>query len=151
MPVKLEFYLFNRILHSLIRKGYKIKALNVFYKVISNMKVNAIDEIKELKKTIVFYKFILNIRPIVYAINQKKKRKTILMPIVIRKKEQLKRSLFWLKESDKARKERKLVERLYNELLEGYDGLGISVNRKFEFYDIALTQRPFLHILGLLK
>jgi hypothetical protein len=101
VPTKLEFYLFNRILYSLIRKGYKVKALNNFYIVISNMKNSKIENVSLLKKTILFYKCILNIRPSVYAFNVKKKRKAVMMPIVIRKKEQLKRSLFWLKESDK--------------------------------------------------
>jgi hypothetical protein len=47
-----------------------------------------------LRKTILFYKCVLNIRPTVYAINVKKTRKTVVMPVVTRKIEQIKRSLF---------------------------------------------------------
>lgn len=93
VPKKLEFYLYNRIVHSLIKKGYKIKALNSFYKVLSNLKLSKYS-INFLRKTILFYKCVLNIRPTVYAINVKKTRKTVEMPIVTRRIQQIRRSLF---------------------------------------------------------
>jgi len=150
VPKKLEFYLYNRMIHFLIKKGYKIKALTYFYKVLSNIKRSKYN-IKFLKKTILFYKCVLNIRPTVYAVNVKKTRKTVVMPVVTRRIQQFKRSLFWIKQSDKSRKERKLVKRLENELIECYHGKGVAVMRKFEYHEIAITQRPFLHILALLK
>jgi hypothetical protein len=93
VPKKLEYYLYNRIVHSLIKKGYKIKAFNYFFKILSNMKLSKYS-INFLRKTILFYKCVLNIRPTVYAINVKKTRKTVVMPVVTRKIEQIKRSLF---------------------------------------------------------
>jgi len=36
VPKKLEFYLYNRMVYSLIKKGYKVKALNYFFKILSN-------------------------------------------------------------------------------------------------------------------
>ena len=150
VPKKLEYYLYNRIVYFLIKKGYKIKAFNYFFKILSNMKLSKY-RIRFLRKTILFYKCVLNIRPTVYAVNVKKTRKTVVMPIVTRRIQQIKRSLFWIKQSDKSRKERRLVQRLENELVECYHGKGVAVKRKFEYHEIAVTQRPFLHILVLLR
>jgi len=93
VPKKLEFYLYSRIVHGLIKKGYKIKAFNTFLKILSNMKLSKYP-INIIRKTIVFYKCVLNIRPTVYAVNVKKTRKTVVMPIVTRRTQQIKRSLF---------------------------------------------------------
>lgn len=137
--------------NSLIKKGYKAKAINILNIVLATIKASKLEVINFLKKTEMFYNCVLYIRPLVYAINVKKRRKTVSIPLVTRKKEQIKRSLFWIKQSNNSRKERNLVERLYNELLECFEGTGNAVKRKFEFNDIAVMQRPFLHILSLLK
>jgi hypothetical protein len=80
--------------NSLIKKGYKAKAINVFNIVLATIKSSKLEVINFLKKTEMFYNCVLHIRPLVYAINVKKRRKTVSIPLVTRKKEQIKRSLF---------------------------------------------------------
>ncbi len=149
--IKIEFSLYNRILCCLVRRGYKGKALSVLRYAMGEMKNSEDETIRSIYKVILFYECIMNIRPCVYIRNIRKSRKTVEMPTCVSKEQQIKKSLLWLKHSTKRRKERTFKERLHIEFLECFMGGGDAATRKFEDYKIATDQRPFLHILELLK
>jgi len=144
--IELEFFLYSRIVCCLVRTGYKGKALSVLHTAMGKMKDSEDEIISSINKIMLFYECVVNIRPCVYIRNIRKSRKVVEMPTCMKKVQQIKKSLLWLKHSTKRRKERIFSERLYRELIECFMGAGEAATRKFEYYKIATEQRPFLHI-----
>merc|ERR1711916_235088 len=88
-----------------------------------------------------------NIRPILYVKKVRKSSKIFYLPRLISSEQEINIATHWLLKSVNNRKERKLYDRLTNEILDSYNGVGSTMNKKQNLYDIIIASRPFLNLL----
>lgn len=142
--VEREFLFLTKLLHILIKKGKKAKALKVFLLLIKNLKTKNIENCTAID---IIYQSLLNARPLVYTKKVRKSSKMFYLPKLISTEKRLNIALHWIIKSVNNRKERKLEERLTNEFMDCFFGKGSTILKKQNLYDTIIVNRPFLHLL----
>ncbi len=67
------------------------------------------------------------------------------MPVEVRPSRALTLGLRWLTTYSKARREKTMIERLQNELLDASNGLGAAVKRREDTHKMAESNKAFAH------
>ncbi|UOQ33040.1 SSU ribosomal protein S7p (S5e) [Candidatus Vidania fulgoroideae] len=106
---------------SLIRERYRMNPIDIFEKAV----LNASPEIEIKKK---------KIGGSIYSI-----------PVGISKKRGEFIALNWIKKFSKLRKEKSLSVSLFKEIIDTYNGVSNSINKKKELYKLADLNRAFAH------
>jgi small subunit ribosomal protein S7 len=70
---------------------------------------------------------------------------TYQVPVEVRAPRQTTLALRWLVSYAAARREKTMVERLMNELLDASNGLGASVKRREDMHKMAESNKAFAH------
>jgi len=129
------------ILKILVKKGNYIKYLNILYKILYNILI----EYKDINKF-----FIIIDKNICLPINFIKKRiagKNIMIPYKINENKKINLSVRIIINSLKFRNEKKLSNRLLNELIDIYNNRGISIKKRIEICKDIKLNSPNLRFL----
>jgi len=78
--VEREFLFLTKLLHILIKKGKKAKALKIFLLLIKNLKTKNIENCTAID---IIYQSLLNARPLVYTKKVRKSSKMFYLPKLI--------------------------------------------------------------------
>lgn len=125
----------KRFKNNLIRKGKKQKAEKVYQKVLSRVsEKNAIEKI--------FQRLVPKIR----LLDRKKGRSTLKIPGLVKGDQGLSLAIRWFFGSVKERKEKKLEDRVINEINDILKGKGRTWKKKENHYKLAIYNRGFLRL-----
>jgi small subunit ribosomal protein S7 len=86
-----------------------------------------------------------NVRPALEVKSRRVGGATYQVPVEVRATRQTTLALRWLVNFAKARREKTMVERLQNELLDASNGLGASVKRREDMHKMAESNKAFAH------
>lgn len=125
----------KRFKNSLIRKGKKQRAERIYQTILVRVKKK--NAIKRL-----FQKLIPKIR----LLDRKKGRSTLKIPGLIEGEQGISIALRWFFSSVKERKEKKLEDRVVNEIKDILKGKARSLKKKEAYYKLAVYNRGFLRL-----
>jgi small subunit ribosomal protein S7 len=86
-----------------------------------------------------------NIKPTLEVRSRRVGGATYQVPVEVRTSRQTTLGLRWLVQYSRARREKTMVERLMNELLDASNGLGASVKRREDTHKMAESNKAFAH------
>jgi small subunit ribosomal protein S7 len=86
-----------------------------------------------------------NVKPALEVKSRRVGGATYQVPVEVRASRQTTLALRWLVNFSKARREKTMVDRLMNELLDASNGLGASVKRREDMHKMAESNRAFAH------
>ena len=86
-----------------------------------------------------------NVKPVVEVKSRRVGGATYQVPIEVKAGRSTTLALRWLVSFSKARREKTLVERLANEILDASNGLGASVKRREDTHKMAESNKAFAH------
>jgi small subunit ribosomal protein S7 len=86
-----------------------------------------------------------NVKPAIEVKSRRVGGATYQVPVEVRAPRTTTLGLRWLVNFSKARREKTMVERLTNELLDASNGLGASVKRREDTHKMAESNRAFAH------
>ena len=86
-----------------------------------------------------------NVKPAIEVKSRRVGGATYQVPIEVRAGRSTTLGLRWLVNFSKARREKTMVERLTNELLDASNGLGASVKRREDTHKMAESNKAFAH------
>jgi small subunit ribosomal protein S7 len=86
-----------------------------------------------------------NVKPTLEVRSRRVGGATYQVPVEVRTPRQTTLGLRWLVQYSKARREKTMIERLQNELLDASNGLGAAVKRREDTHKMAEANRAFAH------
>jgi small subunit ribosomal protein S7 len=86
-----------------------------------------------------------NVKPTLEVRSRRVGGATYQVPVEVRPTRALTLGLRWLVTYSKARREKTMVERLMNELLDASNGLGAAVKRREDTHKMAESNKAFAH------
>jgi len=86
-----------------------------------------------------------NVKPTLEVRSRRVGGATYQVPVEVRPERSTTLALRWLVSFSKARREKTMVERLANEILDASNGLGASVKRREDTHKMAEANRAFAH------
>jgi small subunit ribosomal protein S7 len=86
-----------------------------------------------------------NVKPTLEVRSRRVGGATYQVPVEVRTPRQTTLGLRWLVQYSKARREKTMVERLMNELLDASNGLGAAVKRREDTHKMAESNKAFAH------
>jgi small subunit ribosomal protein S7 len=86
-----------------------------------------------------------NVKPALEVKSRRVGGATYQVPVEVRAVRQTTLALRWLVQYSKARREKTMIERLMNELLDASNGLGAAVKRREDTHKMAESNKAFAH------
>ena len=86
-----------------------------------------------------------NVKPTLEVRSRRVGGATYQVPVEVRTPRQTTLGLRWLVQYSKARREKTMIERLQNELLDASNGLGSAVKRREDTHKMAESNKAFAH------
>ncbi|WOX79273.1 30S ribosomal protein S7 [Candidatus Shikimatogenerans bostrichidophilus] len=139
---KYKSKLVTYFVNNLMKNGKKNLAYKIFYNAL-NIINNKINDINPL---IIFKKSLKNIAPKKLIKNKKIGGSNYNIPIEINKKKQIYISIKWLILYAKKRKEKTMSNKLANEIIAAYNGLGDAIKKRNNIYKIAESNKAFKNL-----
>jgi small subunit ribosomal protein S7 len=137
---KFQDRLVTKFVNDLMRKGKKSIAEGVCYGAFAIIEERAKEEpLKTFKKALD------NVKPVLEVKSRRVGGATYQVPVEVRAPRQTTLALRWLVSYAGQRREKTMVERLMNELLDASNGLGASVKRREDMHKMAESNKAFAH------
>jgi small subunit ribosomal protein S7 len=86
-----------------------------------------------------------NVKPTLEVRSRRVGGATYQVPVEVRTPRQTTLGLRWLVQYSKARREKTMIERLQNELIDASNGLGAAVKRREDTHKMAESNKAFAH------
>jgi small subunit ribosomal protein S7 len=86
-----------------------------------------------------------NVKPTLEVRSRRVGGATYQVPVEVRQPRQVTLGLRWMVQYSRARREKTMVERLMNELLDASNGLGAAVKRREDTHKMAESNKAFAH------
>ena len=93
----------------------------------------------------VFHDALDNVKPAIEVRSRRVGGATYQVPVEVRPERSTTLALRWLVSFSRARREKTMVERLANEILDASNGLGAAVKRREDTHKMAEANRAFAH------
>lgn len=130
----------TQLVNKILVDGKKSLAESIVYNALKGVEAkNGQDAVATLKKALD------NVRPTLEVKSRRVGGATYQVPVEVRPGRANTLALRWLVTFSRARREKTMVERLANELLDASNGLGASVKRREDTHKMAEANRAFAH------
>ena len=109
---------------------------------------DAIDKIKSKSKEEpinVFNEAINNIRQTVEVRSRRVGGATYQVPVEVKSKRSQTLAIRWLIEASRKRKDKKMSERIFNEIFDAYQNKGSAIKKKEDTHKMAESNKAFAH------
>src|ERR1700704_4703142 len=137
---KFKDKLISKFTNTLMFGGKKSTAEGILYGALDVIR----DRFKE-EPLEVFRKALDNVKPALEVRSRRVGGATYQVPVEVRPERSTTLALRWLVSFSKARREKTMVERLANEILDASNGLGAAVKRREDTHKMAEANRAFAH------
>ena len=130
----------TKFMNAVMYDGKKSVAETIVY--------GALDQVQSKTKqepVTVFHQALDNVAPHVEVRSRRVGGATYQVPVEVRPDRSVTLALRWLVSFSKQRREKTMVERLSNEILDASNGLGAAVKRREDTHKMAEANRAFAH------
>ncbi|MGM0470778.1 MAG: 30S ribosomal protein S7 [Bacillota bacterium] len=132
--------LVTKAINKLMYDGKKSLAEKIFYKAMAKVEKNTGDSAIE-----VFKEALNNIMPVLEIKSRRVGGANYQVPVEVDNERRVTLGLRWLIDSARNRGERKMVDRLSNEVIDAYNEEGGAVRKKEEIHQMAEANKAFAH------
>ena len=128
------------LVNKVLLRGKRSLAQKIVYDALADIeKRSGGDPVAVLKRAVE------NVRPALEVRSRRVGGATYQVPVEVRPERSTTLALRWLVSFSKQRREKTMVERLANELLDASNGLGAAVKRREDVHKMAEANRAFAH------
>ena len=132
--------LVTQLINKVLQRGKRQLAERIVYQALEGCREKAgTDPVVILKRALD------NVKPTLEVRSRRVGGATYQVPVEVRPQRATTLGLRWIVEYARARREKTMVERLMNELLDASNGLGASVKRREDTHKMAESNRAFAH------
>ncbi|MGH3647711.1 MAG: 30S ribosomal protein S7 [Micromonosporaceae bacterium] len=132
--------LVTQLINKVLQRGKRQLAERVVYEALEGCKEKSGgDPVVTLKRALD------NVKPTLEVRSRRVGGATYQVPVEVRATRATTLGLRWIVEYSRARREKTMVERLMNELLDASNGLGASVKKREDTHKMAESNKAFAH------
>ena len=129
-----------KLINSIMYDGKKTIAEKIIYVAIEKIKSKSKDEPLN-----VFNDAINNIRPTVEVRSRRVRGATYQVPVEVKSKRSQALALRWLVDASRKRKDKKMSDKIFNEIYDAYQNRGSAIKKKEDTHKMAESNKAFAH------
>ena len=129
-----------KLINSLMYDGKKTVAEKIVYDAIEKIKSKSKEE-----PINIFNEAINNIKPTVEVRSRRVGGATYQVPVEVKAKRSQALALRWLIAASRKRKNKKMADKIFNELFDAYQNKGSAVKKKEDTHKMAESNKAFAH------
>ena len=129
-----------KLVNSIMNDGKKTIAEKIIY--------DSIDKIKSKSKEEpinIFNEAINNLRPTVEVRSRRVGGATYQVPVEVKSKRSQALALRWLIDASRKRKDKKMSDKIFNEIFDAYQNKGSAIKKKEDTHRMAESNKAFAH------
>ena len=129
-----------KLINSIMYDGKKTIAEKIVYDAIEKIKTKSKEEPLN-----VFNEAINNIRPSVEVRSRRVGGATYQVPVEVKVKRSQALALRWLIDASRKRKDKKMSDKIFNEIYDAYQNRGSAIKKKEDTHKMAESNKAFAH------
>jgi len=137
---KYKSVIIPKLINSIMNDGKKITAEKIVYEAIDKIKTKSKDE-----PITVFNDAINNVRPTVEVRSRRVGGATYQIPVEVKSKRSQALALRWIIDASRKRKDKKMSDKLFNEIYDAYQNRGSAIKKKEDTHKMAESNKAFAH------
>ena len=137
---KYKSVIIPKLINSIMYDGKKITAEKIVYDAIEKIKTKSKDE-----PITVFNDAINNVKPTVEVRSRRVGGATYQVPVEVKSKRSQALALRWLIDASRKRKDKKMSDKLFNEIYDAYQNKGSAIKKKEDTHKMAESNKAFAH------
>ena len=137
---KYKSVIIPKLINSIMYDGKKITAEKIVYDAIEKIKTKSKDQ-----PITVFNDAIDNVRPTVEVRSRRVGGATYQVPVEVKSKRSQALALRWIIEASRKRKDKKMSDKLFNEIFDAYQNKGSAIKKKEDTHRMAESNKAFAH------
>ena len=137
---KYKSIIIPKLINSIMFDGKKISAEKIVYEAIEKIKTKTKDE-----PITIFNDAFNNVRPTVEVRSIRVGGATYQVPVEVKSKRSQALALRWIVEASRKRKDKKMSDKLFNEIYDAYQNKGSAIKKKEDTHKMAESNKAFAH------
>ena len=137
---KYKSVIIPKLINSIMYDGKKISAEKIVYEALEKIRTKSKDE-----PITVFNDAINNVRPTVEVRSRRVGGATYQVPVEVKTKRSQALALRWLIDASRKRKDKKMSDKLFNEIYDAYQNRGSAIKKKEDTHKMAESNKAFAH------
>ncbi len=137
---KYKSMIIPKLINSIMHDGKKITAEKIVYEAIEKIKTKSKDE-----PITIFNDAFNNVRPTVEVRSRRVGGATYQVPVEVKSKRSQALALRWIVEASRKRKDKKMSDKLFNEIYDAYQNKGSAIKKKEDTHKMAESNKAFAH------
>ena len=137
---KYKSVIIPKLINSIMLDGKKTIAEKIVYDAIERIKSKSKDE-----PLTVFNDAINNVRPTVEVRSRRVGGATYQVPVEVKAKRSQALALRWIIDASRKRKDKKMSDKLFNEIFDAYQKRGSAIKKKEDTHKMAESNKAFAH------
>ena len=137
---KYKSVIIPKLINSIMYDGKKITAEKIVYEAIEKIRTKSKDE-----PITVFNDAINNVRPTVEVRSRRVGGATYQVPVEVKSKRSQALALRWLIDASRKRKDKKMSDKIFNEIYDAYQNRGSAIKKKEDTHKMAESNKAFAH------
>ena len=129
-----------KLINSIMYDGKKITAEKIVYEAINKIKTKSKEE-----PITIFNDAFNNVRPTVEVRSRRVGGATYQVPVEVKSKRSQALALRWIVEASRKRKDKKMSDKLFNEIYDAYQNKGSAIKKKEDTHKMAESNKAFAH------
>ncbi len=129
-----------KLINSLMYDGKKTVAEKIVYDAIEKIKSKSKDDPLNIFNTA-----ISNIKPALEVRSRRVGGATYQVPVEVKSKRSQALALRWLIDASRKRKDKKMSDKIFNEIYDAYQNRGSAIKKKEETHKMAESNKAFAH------
>ena len=137
---KYKSVIIPKLINSIMYDGKKVTAEKIVYEAIEKIKTKSKDE-----PITVINDAINNVRPTVEVRSRRVGGATYQVPVEVKSKRSQALALRWIIDASRKRKDKKMADKLFNEIYDAYQNKGSAIKKKEDTHKMAESNKAFAH------
>ena len=137
---KFKSTIIPKLINSIMYDGKKTVAEKIVYDALEKIKSKSKDE--PIK---IFDQAISNIRPSLEVRSRRVGGATYQVPVEVKAKRSQALALRWLIDASRKRKDKKMSDKIFNEIYDAYQNKGSAIKKKEDTHKMAESNKAFAH------
>jgi len=129
-----------KLINSIMYDGKKTIAEKIVYDALEKIKSKTKDE-----PINIFNDAIKNVRPTVEVRSRRVGGATYQVPVEVKSKRSQALALRWLIDASRKRKDKKMSDKIFNEIYDAYQNKGSAIKKKEDMHKMAESNKAFAH------
>ena len=129
-----------KLINSIMYDGKKTIAEKIVYDALEKIKSKTKDE-----PINIFNDAIKNVRPTVEVRSRRVGGATYQVPVEVKSKRSQALALRWLIDASRKRKDKKMSDKIFNEIYDAYQNRGLAIKKKEDMHKMAESNKAFAH------